>query len=274
MNILIDWLSFTIPWLPSTPLDPDYQLKVEHALQQQFDDEIALILTEKQWHMRQGGKQPFGVGWDINSSGISVFTGENVPYILIEFSGKGCEFLRRNNIEHEILDLAGYRATRIDIACDIKTGWMPSEFAPKRAYGKTKSYTEWNSPTGQTVYIGSMKSETYTRVYRYAFPDPRSALLRVEFVLRRALAKRACAEIAKSGVEGVARWAAEKIDLGQGEWSELEIHPVDIAYPRAKKADASSLIWLMKQVAPRFKQLVLDGVIPDAEKFLKDYFLE
>jgi len=273
MNILIDWISFTVPWLPSNPLDDLYEDKVEMALRDLLGRDVSDLLFEPTWHMREGGRQPFGVGWDVNGSGIAVFTGESIPYILVEISGKGCEFLRRNNVEGLVLRDAQERVTRIDIACDLKTDKSPAEFAPKRAYGKTKSYTEWNSPTGQTVYIGSMQSETYVRVYRYAQPHPRHALLRVEFVYRRKLAQAVAREIEIAGIQNILAWSAKKIGLSDSAWDSIEVRPVDVAYPRAKKADVSSLIWLMKQVAPRFKTLVDEGVIPDAEQFLRDYFL-
>jgi hypothetical protein len=118
-----------------------------------------------------------------------------------------------------------------------------------------------------------MKSEEYIRVYRYFPPHPRSELLRVEFVFRRDVARAVAQQIQLTGIESVAKWAADKKHLGAGEWEDIHPFTGEIPYPRGTKATNASLIWLLKQVAPKFKELCLNGTIPDPEAFLHEYFL-
>jgi hypothetical protein len=172
-----------------------------------------------------------------------------------------------------IVAATAHMLTRIDIAVDMETDVQPKEFAAARENKRTKTSAEMHSETGETVYVGSMHSERYARVYRYAPPHPRSHLLRVEHVYRRDYAKTVGALVARETIRTVCASSAQLYG-----WC----HPLadtwgkkveDITVPRPERNGGKTMVWLIRQCAPAFKKLVDEGAIEDPVRFLEIYFL-
>jgi len=192
----------------------------------------------------------------------------------VEFSGQGCTRLIERSLMDDVLVHVADRVTRIDVATDIKTDTMPEEFVAAGYSERFGTVGMFNSPTGQTAYIGSMKSERFARVYRYAEPHPRAGLLRIECVSRRDHAKAVASAILTAGEASTAATLGEVYGWQHAAWTPDAAADADISVARPEKAAGGTLFWLMRSAAPAFKRLVQEGVIDNPVDFLEKYFLE
>lgn len=271
---LVDWLSFTLPFSPAgegATLERHEQA-VYNSLARGLSKWWANVITVGGAFMMRG-RAPYTMGWQNKSIGVTVWAAEATAHMTVEFSGQGLDWLRKEEDLVPLLNLVAGRLTRIDIAVDIECSVSPKQFADNREPGRFKSAAEMSSASGQTCYVGSMKSERYARVYRYAKPHPRAHLLRVEHVFRREQAQAVGHALLHFGLDNVAQSAI--VVFG---WR----HPVTplagapaslISAPRPEREGGKTLFWLLTQVAPAFQRLVTDGTISDPETFLRDYFL-
>jgi hypothetical protein len=273
VNVIIDWLSFTVPIYAGVSNPEGFAVRVENGLYDMFGQDIVEQVFGGKWNERKGGRAPYSNSYDIAQSGAVVFLNPTVDHVLVELSGQACDRIRNMDLLSHILELSQNRITRLDLACDIETPTTPVEFAPEAQYATTTTYSAIRSKTGETVYIGSTASERYTRVYRYAPPHPRSRYLRVEFVFRRKVARTIAQEILVQGLMAVAAWSGDKTHFRHIAWSPTD--QSDDIRPFAKQTmkQANTFYWLVNVVAPAFRTLVLKGDIPDPEAFIRNYFL-
>jgi hypothetical protein len=219
------------------------------------------------------GRAPYEQGWSDEIRGIKLWAGGKIPHFTAEHSGKGMAYLRENLIETEYLSKVCPLLSRIDVAVDIETDQTPDEFVSQRIGGKQSNEARFSGQSGLTRYIGSPHSERYMRVYRYNAPHPRSHLLRVETVFRRAYAKSVGTSILAHGLENVASQALTDFGFDGAVDFKESVEPLKLTPYPAERNGGKTLRWLITQVAPAFKSLVRDGTIPDAEKFLWAYFM-
>jgi len=194
MRSKLDWISFTLPIETDNSSEGAFNAALEDAFNRTFNEYEAKQLVHHTWVERKG-RAPYIYAWDIGASGMVCFASPKRKEILIEISGKGCDYLRSVGVEAAVLEKVQSRLTRLDIATDIETHISPVDFVAKRTGRKSRFNSVIQSDTGTTVYVGSRESESYTRVYRYAEPHPRAALLRVEYVFRRKHARLIASEI-------------------------------------------------------------------------------
>lgn len=273
-SIQIDWLSAVLPITP----------RGEGSEQGHYSEEIARILRRE---IGEGlandlfsglqpldyGRAPYQHGWQDKQSGITIWGGGALPHFCVEFSGKGVAHLREVGAEFSVLTSLADRFTRVDVAIDVETDLKPIALVSLREGGRQLTSSDMKSPSGETCYVGSMHSERYCRVYRYAEPHPRSHLLRVEAVFRRAYARACCAEIIGKGLESVAAGAMDFYgwsNFFEGCFTE---EPTKLSVYRPERNGGKTLRWLIVQAAVSFRKLVKDGVIPDPHQFLEAYFL-
>jgi len=234
-------------------------------------EDMAQIFSGQNEH--RGGRTPYSDSWHFPDSLVTLYANPKLDHILIEFSGQCCEIMRQRELMGKILEVAAVRGTRIDIACDIETTTTPDEFVGEGHSDRFQTTGRYDSPSGQTVYIGSQKSERFCRVYRYAEPHPRAKLLRVEYVMRRDHAKAVARECRYKSIQSVVRSLGEAYKWASGEWQPEEAEWAEITVERPEKARKNAVRWLITQVAPAFQRLVREGNIVDPELFLKEHFL-
>lgn len=275
MNIKVDWLSLTLPLVRGVgDVETDEASHAINDTMRQWMPERDILAIFDGANEAGGGRTPYSNSWHFPSTLVTVYANPKLDHILLEFSGQSCEVMRQLGVMERLLAIGRKRATRLDIAIDIPTTTKPVDFVGKGHNERFKTVGQYDSQSGQTVYIGSQKSERFCRVYRYAEPHPRAKLLRVEYVMRRDHAKVAAAAINARGIENVAQGLSEAYG-----WQSLEIYQegveaAEIAVERPEKARKNAVRWLITQVAPAFQRLVREGNIADAQTFLEEHFLK
>lgn len=274
MRHAIDWLSFTIDAVGEgvelQSDDPEYLASaVEHAAP--FVADFVRKL-DGDWK-RTAGRKPYAYALR-HDAGVTFYWSLHRPEILCELSGKGCARLRDEGHEDSVLYEVADRVTRLDIATDMQTDTRPSDFIAAGHTGRVKSIGSFVSQTGETVYLGSQKSDRYCRVYRYDDPHPRADLLRVEMVMRRKMARAAVTEVLLNGVESVAAGLGEVMAWKHTDWDTADVEASIPALPKQTRETAGTLHWLVTQVAPAFKRMVAEGEISEPKKWLTAHFLD
>ena len=262
--IRIDWLSFTVP--------NDDGVNEEHLLNYLYDifasegaHNIGFSFTPswKAWEVIPHHK-PYKIAFRSRDiQGLVVMYSEKRPEILIECQGAFCEMFAWT--VERLAFIFQRSVTRVDVAVDAWTDTTPIE-----AWGgvANKTYSVNQSKDGQTVYVGSPKSEKMMRVYRYNAPHPRSHLLRSEVVFRRGWAKKLASALSDETAliqfvgafwkqNDAVWWVKFVLPLFEGgERSDLVAQP---ARRGSDKTNASTLAWLHSQVRPALKRAVKSG---------------
>jgi len=257
----IDWLSFTLKSPVAIVSLPDLY-DVAKGLLKEISNEHKNYVFDGQGFDVCGGRPPFSFALERDDRGIRIFGGGSIDSVLFELTGRACEGLR----EHE--SAIGFVAplleaiTRLDYAVDVRTATRPAEFSNERARQNFRSISFIRSDTGETVYVGSPKSDRFARVYRYNDPHPRAELLRIEHVFRRGLAKDACQVLCQSGSAG--RFCA-LIGNTWG-WCHADWQPTVRTDERLRVAIVTrehedTIRWLYKQCAPAIRRLVESGAL-------------
>lgn len=251
---VIDWLSIALPWERPERIVTAKHLysATQTRLRREFDLPYAVDLPGH-------GRHPYPASVRDETNGTHVFYGENG--LLLEMSGRGCQAVG----EEKLISLlaAHHRyTTRIDIATDIETSTMPSEFVEYLNNPRFTVSAFKTSPTGETYYIGSPKNERYARVYRYFAPHPRAAYLRIEHVARRDNAKHIAYRVLESGISQAAADLGATFGWGHPDW---QAKGERIANIRPEKRKGSTVRWVYSQVFPALRKLLSDGILTEGE---------
>jgi len=273
MRTHVDWLTFTIPMVYDSDRGDDYALAIQAGLLVLFSDDLVASVFGGAWKHETRSRAPYKDTWMDAESGISVYASPNLAHATVEISGQGCEKLIASGSIVGILRGCHERITRIDVATDIETGTIPSEFVFFLSHERMRASGYQKSITGETCYVGSKKSDRYARVYRYFEPHPRANLLRIEHVFRRAYAKVVAKSLLDTSLESVAAAAGKAFGWGHVDWKPEEAEHADISIVAPERAAGSTVTWLVRSVAPAIKRLISDGTIKDAQAFFDAYFL-
>lgn len=273
MTTKIDWFSFSLPVRYSSPNDEAYAIAIENAVCDLLGQWLCDAIFKAKWEIQDYGRQPYKHVWKRADAPIVMFTHPNLNHMTVEASGQGCEWLRENGLMEVLLNNAAHRTTRIDVATDLETDTSPQHFIDGGVSSRFKSGGIFNSDSGQTVYLGSQKSDKFARVYRYAPPHPRSHLLRVEHLLRREQAKVVARAICDTSIEIVAASLGQLFGWQHEDWKLRNHEITSLQTVRGERSNSGTIRWLITSVAPAFKRLVSEGEIHDAEQFVRSYFL-
>lgn len=270
----VDWLSIVLPIVPvgEGSEENDIGTIIYSALCNEGGQSLADCIVADLNPLGYG-RAPYDGGWQNKKNGIVIWGGGQVPHFTVEISGGGMDYIRKHDREEQVLAIGMQRASRIDVAVDLEQFVQPEEFLKLRKEGRQTSGATFSSIAGNTVYVGSRHSERYMRVYRYAAPHPRSHLLRLEVVFRRAYAKQVCMALHQEGLESVAKTALEDFGFGNLVDFDEKVPTIELSVYRPERNGGKTLRWLITQVAPAFKRLVEDGTIPNAADFLNRYFV-
>jgi hypothetical protein len=195
--------------------------------------------------------------------GFSLLEHHLVPHALIEIEGHACARLGQSAVMAILAnETVAKGLTRLDIALDIETATMPADIYKAGWGDRWETHSFVDSPTGQTLYVGSPKSDRMCRVYKYAEPHERAHLLRFEYVLRRREAKKALRFMQDNQL-------IDLLGILQNifGWKHPEAcqYTIDDRLPKLPndRASIGSLLWLAKQVLPAIERLESQNRIPD-----------
>lgn len=280
MRSHVDWITFTMSTIyrSSYPegfsLDQVYETMLQETWEHYFEPTLLQDAFGGTWSKNEYSRAPYTDAWSNADRGITLFASQTLNHCTVEISGQGCEALIAKGVLDKVLQQVHSRVTRIDVACDIETEIKPTEFVETRTHKRMMSGGYQSSKTGETVYIGSQKSDRYARVYRYNKPHPRAHLLRVEHVFRKAYAKSVAKALLEDGLDSVSKSAGAAFGWKHDVWDAHGDSDTDISIVYEKRATGKTVFWLVNSVAPAFKRLCEDGTITDPEAFLQEYFLE
>lgn len=274
MRSHVDWLTFTLPMWFSTRADATYEESVEYAFVSTFDASTLAKAFGGKWERQERSRAPYTNAWTMPDAGITLFASQSLNHSCVEISGSGCERLITLGVMESVVGSIVERLTRVDIATDIETEVTPTEFVSDISHKRMRSHGTQISSTGETVYIGSQKSDRYARVYRYAKPHPRGHLLRCETVFRKAYAKACGRRLLDSGIGSVARASGEAFGFSHVVWRPDAVQEADISIVSPSRTAGNTVHWLITAAAPAFKRLVASGDIRDADEFIRKYFTE
>jgi len=252
--------------------EESYAEAIETAFLQTFGVEMVQTAFGGKWSKGEKSRAPYTDVWMDAESGVSLYASPNLVHCCVEVSGSGCERLIQLGVMQGILGKCTDRITRIDVATDIETTTLPSEFVEQVSHERMRASGFQKSETGETCYVGSKKSDRYARVYRYYKPHPRSHLLRVEHVFRRKYAKVVASAILETSVEEAAAAAGKAFGWAHRVWELDKRDAPDISITSPERGSSNTVTWLVRSVAPAIRRLIADGTIRDPDVFFATYF--
>jgi len=256
-RIVVDWLSY------AAKRDTDRDQSTGDLMNEVMglvatNPEVLLLMDV--WEL-SSGRFPYSKCFSNSSNTCHIYFGHEQPHLLIEISGQGCAALGKK-LFNTIMGVEQL-ITRIDVAVDVECENSPKEILDSLPEGRWRSTGHIISDTGETVYIGSQKSDRFARVYRYNAPHPRAHYLRYEMVYRRQQAK----EIAKSinivGLKGTAAAAGNSFAWSHGTWFLRSEDSIKAYRPERNKAKTER--WFYKQVVPAISRMLREGILTEQE---------
>lgn len=264
-RVLVDWLSFTIATPKAARLSERYQ-QIAGILEEQ--PQLLWLLQRSNngspfagLSMRKG-RFPYSNRLSNQNDSLSIFYGTKTDHILIEVTGQGCASLGYKRT-HDIIASHCERITRIDIAVDVECGTRPVEVLEVLPAGRWRSTGHIVSDTGETLYLGSSKSDRYARVYRYDKPHPRADYLRYEMVFKKENARIIAQALLQSPIEIVAADAGNAFNFNHPSWLYRSDNTIKAYRPERNKE--KTRLWIYSQVIPALRKSFLAGVITEQE---------
>lgn len=262
-RIKIDYLSatsgeFHVP-LPQTNKDgrtysTDGGTACRHAAVNSLAD-----APDARWQDK-GGRSGYTVS-SAHPVGARLFFGHASARPLIELGGAACDVVHGAGELLPFIARNTEGVTRIDLAADLETDVQPFDFVAAGRSSRQRSASHLDSDTGQTVYIGSPKSDRRLKVYRYVAPHPRHKFLRVECMLRDDLARAAATDVLLNGTAEAWKVAISTYGL---EHPLIYAARTDRKFERTLRSEptsASRLAWIHKQVMPALRESIKAGLI-------------
>lgn len=263
----IDYLSWTIPTdaIGNTRnhlLGP----MTEQVVNEFMGSDIDALLDDQPFTLLRG-RAPYQASWGRADGGVRFYSSSSLSNVLVEVSGVGCKTIQARQVLPRILAMVQTRLSRIDLAVDIETKTAPYVFAAKRDVAKHRTITDWRSDSGDTFYVGSMKSDRYCRVYRFNPPHPRSAMLRVEHVFRRAAAKSFGAALLASDYAAAAAAAGRIYGWSHPDWQTENVTELQLSSGQVRKTERNTVNWLYGPVTQSIVKNVRNNQL-DLEHFI------
>lgn len=194
-------------------------------------------------------------------------------HVHIELPGRACLHSENAGDLFSFLRAYGPLATRIDLACDLKTSTPPSEFLSSGYSKRFRSSSRFSSNSGETEYVGSMQSSRFARVYRYAPPHPRSDYLRIEYVFRKDYAPQVARVLVTEGYQTLLEAVTDVFQWKDKLW---DVKCVENASELLRSGytperhESKTLRWLQKVCAPAIARLVKEGEISNLEEWIDE----
>lgn len=265
MDVHIDWLSFTL----ETPVEPTDLADLYHIAKGVINDdakEMGKGIFNGKGFEAGPSRPPYALALLREDHGCAIYGRSHTSTILVELSGRGCEYFRQPTFAYEHLAPIAERVTRLDIAGDVRTDTRPADFCNERENDRFRSISFIRSDAGETVYVGSAKSDRFCRVYRYNPPHPRSDLLRCEFVLRRGYSKTAVLDIVEAdGLETYIARLGNSWGFRHRDWQPSVQTEERAQAPIVTRRDEDTVRWLYSQCVPAIRRCLMTGALDFAE---------
>lgn len=264
----VDWYSFTVDLeyfdhvrhlpphaLVCHALDRAQHMKASRAVRWLFERAVPAP-----------GRVPYAASLRDPETGGRLFYDLDRSVWLIELGGRACNELADAKLLKGLLAETWRRCTRIDVATDYEGA--PGAFDALTACcynGTSLTHASFSSQTGETRYIGSMKSDRFCRIYMYNEPHPRANIPRVELVYRADYAPQV-AEYAWRGMLGeVVAGAYKRLGIPP-EYAPPAVAPIEPKGRRRHAKEAAGTVrWVFTAVVPALSRLILEGHITLAE---------
>lgn len=251
MKHKVDYLSFTF-----------YSEKVgsvgNYLLIQTIFDEMPAHIHQGEWKYAPK-RMGFDIGFNFNNH--TFVWASHQGLILVEHTGVGCSLLESEGHLATVIETYKDRLSRIDIATDIFCEASPLEFAEKREAGRISASGFQTSKTGETVYIGSKKSDRTAKVYRYNYPHPRHEWLRIEYTYRGEQARKAANYLTNNSLADLALVSAERYKWMHEDWKPAQNQLNELKAWRPERKAGKTVMWIYSQVIPAIAKLVKADVI-------------
>lgn len=267
----VDWLT----WTMRPPRQPENIQEVYHIarrLLKGLSHEHEEFAFDGQGFDRSIRVSNFDLCLSREDQGFRLGGGGPTGYFLFDASGRACDSIRDPALSRRIVSEIRGLLTRFDYAVDIRTGTLPSEFANTRSHQAFRSVSFIRSDTGETVYVGSRKSDRFARVYRYNPPHPRADLLRVEYVFRRGMAAAAAEQYCEQDNDAhfLAR-LGNTWGWSHKDWNARSRTDERIEAPTVDRHTEDTIAWLYKQVVPAMARVLRSGGFDMADFLEKVY---
>lgn len=171
MNIscCVDWLTVT----GKQPGNDDDDGGMSHARAEKLGRDIMTCLGYRQPQLLPSGAQPFYPFTFQDTTSQAIFKMSDRPSSqgwAAVLNGQALKHITTGTHTVSQMEHLGARSTRIDVAFDVfDSGCLVAElhdaYAKGRAGRKNRSYAFYASPHGDTLYLGSRKSDLMVRVY-------------------------------------------------------------------------------------------------------------
>jgi len=256
---LIDWLSFTVGGGGVSGEDNDACWADAWAQIRKHLGGHADLLVQGQDFAWANGRAPYLFCKRRTDGGVSIFFDRRRAEVLVEMSGIGCGSAREVGGLETLALAVSFSTTRVDLTVDILTDVSPQDFVNAGFSKRFKSGGRQFSESGETVYVGSWKSNRFARVYRYNAPHPRSQFLRVEHVFRDESATAAIGFMASSNLQGCLSACGQVFGWLHPVWSPDEIFEDDrLTSGRDPKANRDTVFWAYRSVIPALARLLVE----------------
>lgn len=263
----VDWISFSVPvHYPDNCALVNAPLYAAEAVQKLAGAGWLEAFSDQEFEYG-GGRAPFTHSFRAPDQGLFIWFSMKQPFVLVEISGRGCDFLDERGLLVDILKAVRERITRLDVACDMLTDTKPADFVKERTNFKFKSGSEMRSESGETCYLGSQKSNRYARVYRYFPPHPRSNFLRCEMVCRDQDAKDTAQAIIVHGSGNTAAALGEVFGWTHPDWKLNPPTDLELTAFRPDRHGGKTEFWLHAQVLPALEKMWREGKTEQVESF-------
>jgi hypothetical protein len=275
---IIDWAAFTVP------IDYSEELPMRHAMVERAKRVLDVLADRLPIGFQFSGgawttcvpQRPYTMAWVCPNLGIRLNADPKRREALVVFNGAACDQLRKIGVAaiNEVLFQVQQTGTRLDLATDILSSVDIKDIEAGGWAKRILSTSYIKSYAGQTLYIGSRKSEALCRVYRYNPPHPRSALIRVEFELKKDRAKTVAELALHESVDLAARSVAARFAIAHPTIEQAfsgSTRPIKTV--ATERSQAKTEHWLLTQAVPAFIRLCEDGVIDDPRRWVDRYML-
>ena len=219
-------------------------------------------IAQRLTHWQSGGARGhYGLSLFQPETFIAIRFGGHSNHILVELSGTGCQFARDTQNLDALLSESAHRLTRLDIAVDIPNGCSPAAFVGAGFNGRFKGRATITSAEGETEYVGSMKSERFARVYRYAAPHPRAGVLRIEHVFRADYAKSAARTLVSEGLVNLVSRCGNSFAWQSPLWQPDQTTDGKVRAQRSDRHEPGRVRWLFQVCIPALVKAERDGLL-------------
>lgn len=181
-------------------------------------------------------------------------------HILVEHTGKGCDWLEAHNLLMLVAQGVYGRITRLDVATDILSPVRPSAFVKRRGEGRHTSEKYELSGSGESWLVGSRDSDRHAVVYRYDDPHPRKDFLRIEYRYRAEQARVVSSLLKDTNIQDVALKSAETYKWKHHVWK-MEKSPKmeEIKAYRPDRKQSKTTHWILTQCVPAIARMIREG---------------